>query len=253
MATRSGGSRSTSAGTSRAGRLTFRLSQEDRRDLPQPVPRRPRSPTVSLGEYVMGGAAARGDKPALIDGPSGAVMTYAELAERVGRGRRRPEAGRRRRQGRRRRAAGAQLRRMGDRLPRGDPRSAQTVTPLAPGPDGRQRSRRQIATAERPAARSWRPALRDNVAGAGLEPCLCARRPAGGPRAAGARDRPRRRPRGAAVLERHHRALQGRDADPPQHRGEPASRSGRDATGSPTTTSDRACCRSSTSTADRWC
>jgi len=40
-------------------------------------------PHVSLTEYVVGGAAARGDKPALIDGPSGAVMTYAELAERV--------------------------------------------------------------------------------------------------------------------------------------------------------------------------
>jgi acyl-CoA synthetase (AMP-forming)/AMP-acid ligase II len=40
-------------------------------------------PAASLGEYVLGGAAARGDKPALIDGASGAVTTYAELAERI--------------------------------------------------------------------------------------------------------------------------------------------------------------------------
>ena len=40
-------------------------------------------PDVSLTEYVLGGAAGRGDKPALIDGAGGAVTTYAELAERV--------------------------------------------------------------------------------------------------------------------------------------------------------------------------
>jgi acyl-CoA synthetase (AMP-forming)/AMP-acid ligase II len=40
-------------------------------------------PELSLTEYVLGGAAERGDKPALIDGVSGAVTTYAELAERV--------------------------------------------------------------------------------------------------------------------------------------------------------------------------
>jgi len=41
-------------------------------------------PDVSLTEYVLGGAAARGDAPALIDGGSGAVTTFAELAARVG-------------------------------------------------------------------------------------------------------------------------------------------------------------------------
>ena len=40
-------------------------------------------PDVSLTEYVLGGAEERGDKPALIDGASGAVTTYAELAQRV--------------------------------------------------------------------------------------------------------------------------------------------------------------------------
>jgi acyl-CoA synthetase (AMP-forming)/AMP-acid ligase II len=41
-------------------------------------------PDVSLTEYVLGGAAARGDKPALVDGATGEVTTYAQLAERVG-------------------------------------------------------------------------------------------------------------------------------------------------------------------------
>jgi acyl-CoA synthetase (AMP-forming)/AMP-acid ligase II len=40
-------------------------------------------PDVSLTEYVLGGAERHGGKPALIDGASGAVTTYAELAERV--------------------------------------------------------------------------------------------------------------------------------------------------------------------------
>jgi acyl-CoA synthetase (AMP-forming)/AMP-acid ligase II len=40
-------------------------------------------PQVSLTEYVLGGAEERGDKPALIDGASGAAMTYGELARRV--------------------------------------------------------------------------------------------------------------------------------------------------------------------------
>ena len=37
-------------------------------------------PDVSVTEYVLGEAAGRGEKPALIDGASGAVTTYAELA-----------------------------------------------------------------------------------------------------------------------------------------------------------------------------
>src|SRR5918995_913345 len=42
-------------------------------------------PDVSLSEYVLGGAVARGDKPALIDGASGAITTYAEFADQVAR------------------------------------------------------------------------------------------------------------------------------------------------------------------------
>ncbi|MGH2807016.1 MAG: 4-coumarate--CoA ligase family protein [Actinomycetota bacterium] len=37
-------------------------------------------PDVGLTEFVLGGAAARGDKPALIDGPTGRTITYGELA-----------------------------------------------------------------------------------------------------------------------------------------------------------------------------
>jgi acyl-CoA synthetase (AMP-forming)/AMP-acid ligase II len=40
-------------------------------------------PNLSLADYVLGGARARGDHPALIDGASGEVTTYAELADRV--------------------------------------------------------------------------------------------------------------------------------------------------------------------------
>src|SRR5215207_2202807 len=42
-------------------------------------------PAVSLPEYGLGGVAERGDKPALVDGATGAVTTYAELADQVAR------------------------------------------------------------------------------------------------------------------------------------------------------------------------
>lgn len=40
-------------------------------------------PDVSLPAYVLAGAAGRGDRPALIDGPSGRTLTYVDLAEQV--------------------------------------------------------------------------------------------------------------------------------------------------------------------------
>jgi acyl-CoA synthetase (AMP-forming)/AMP-acid ligase II len=40
-------------------------------------------PEVTLTEHVVGGAAARGDHPAFIDGISGEATTYAELAAKV--------------------------------------------------------------------------------------------------------------------------------------------------------------------------
>jgi hypothetical protein len=36
---------------------------------------------VPLHDFVLEGAASRGDRPALIDGPTGRVLTYAELAD----------------------------------------------------------------------------------------------------------------------------------------------------------------------------
>jgi acyl-CoA synthetase (AMP-forming)/AMP-acid ligase II len=42
-------------------------------------------PNVTLPEFVLGEAAGRGDKPALIDGPSGRTITYAGLAAGVDR------------------------------------------------------------------------------------------------------------------------------------------------------------------------
>lgn len=40
-------------------------------------------PDVSLPAYVLARAAGRGDRPALIDGPSGRTLTYADLAGQV--------------------------------------------------------------------------------------------------------------------------------------------------------------------------
>jgi acyl-CoA synthetase (AMP-forming)/AMP-acid ligase II len=40
-------------------------------------------PDVTLTEHVLGGATGRGDEPAFIDGASGEVTTYAQLAARV--------------------------------------------------------------------------------------------------------------------------------------------------------------------------
>jgi acyl-CoA synthetase (AMP-forming)/AMP-acid ligase II len=40
-------------------------------------------PDVAMPEYVMGGAAARGDHPAIVDTASGELTTYAELAAKV--------------------------------------------------------------------------------------------------------------------------------------------------------------------------
>ena len=40
-------------------------------------------PDVSITEYVLRHAARLGDKPALIDGPSGRTLTYRQLSEGV--------------------------------------------------------------------------------------------------------------------------------------------------------------------------
>jgi acyl-CoA synthetase (AMP-forming)/AMP-acid ligase II len=40
-------------------------------------------PDLAMSEYVLGGAAARGDHPAFIDGPTGEVTTFAEFVAQV--------------------------------------------------------------------------------------------------------------------------------------------------------------------------
>jgi acyl-CoA synthetase (AMP-forming)/AMP-acid ligase II len=40
-------------------------------------------PEVTITEFVLGAAARRGDKPAIIDGSTGRTLTYAELASSV--------------------------------------------------------------------------------------------------------------------------------------------------------------------------
>ena len=42
-------------------------------------------PETSLSSFVLERAGARGDKPALIDGPSGRTITYAQLPALIGR------------------------------------------------------------------------------------------------------------------------------------------------------------------------
>ncbi len=40
-------------------------------------------PVIDVTSFVLEDAVARADKPALIDGPTGRVLTYGELADRV--------------------------------------------------------------------------------------------------------------------------------------------------------------------------
>src|SRR5207247_1665950 len=40
-------------------------------------------PEVSITEFVLGNAALRGDKPAIIDGPTGRTVSYAQLVDLV--------------------------------------------------------------------------------------------------------------------------------------------------------------------------
>ena len=49
-------------------------------------------PEVPVARYVLRHAARLGDKPALIDGPTGRTLTYGQLAESVRPSGRRPRA-----------------------------------------------------------------------------------------------------------------------------------------------------------------
>ena len=166
-------------------------------------------------EHVLGGAAARGDKPALIDGPTGAVTTYAELAARV-------------------RAVAAGLAELG--IGKGDavgllaPNSVDWPVAfhavIALGGDRHVDQPAADAGGDPQAARDAgaravivAEPLRGAVAGIERVIALEALPEAAARRRT--RRRPgSRRPRGAAVLVRHDRAAEGRDAHPPQPRRE---------------------------------
>ena len=188
-------------------------------------------PDVSITDYVLRHAARLGDKPALIDGPTGRTLTYRQLADGV----RRVAAGLHRRGfskgdvfaiyspnlpeygvamlGRRlagrdhhHRQSALHRRRAGQaarRLPRALPGDGAPVP--RQGHRGRGEGRRRGGLRVR--------------RGRGRAPVR--RAPPG--RRSGARGAHRSRPGPgrAAVLERHHRAAQGRDAHPPEPGGQP--------------------------------
>ena len=174
-------------------------------------------PAVSLSEYVLGGAAARGDKPALIDGADGTVTTYAELADRVARA-----------------AAGLAAEGIGpgDAVGLLGPNSpawavafhavvslgalVTSINPLLTPPE----VAKQLESAQAVAVIVAEP-LRGSLAEAGIErvftlEALPDAAPGGRPRDR----RPGARPRRAPVLQRHHRRVQGRHAHAPQPRRE---------------------------------
>ena len=190
-------------------------------------------PDVTLTDFVLGDAAARGERPAIVDAVSGAVLTYAQLAEDVdrcaaglaarglaaGRGRRHLRAQRarvRRRVSRRRPRRRDEhdrqraLHGRGGRVP-----AAHRRCPLPRDRPGTRRAGARGGAqppASRRSSRSATPPGRRRSR-------TCSRR-RGLPRR-GRRIDPATPRRRAAVLERHDRAPQGRHADAPQPRREP--------------------------------
>ena len=109
-------------------------------------------PAVALTEFVLEHAAEYGDKPALIDGPTGRTLDpRADSPAPIARRRRRPRRARLR-QGRRRRALRAQLARVRDRLPRRRRRSA----PCHDDQPGLHRRRARLPARARRGARAAR-------------------------------------------------------------------------------------------------
>ena len=193
-------------------------------------------PDVSLPSLVLARAGELGDKPALIDGPSGRTLTYGQLAEGV--------------------------RRVAPRLGRPRLRRGRRARPLQPEPAGvRGRLPRRVAGLAGSSRRSTRchrrragqpaqrlpgatflvtvPPFLDKALQAaravGRRGGVRLRRGRGRDAVRGAARRGRRRcpqveidPREdlvvAAVLERHDRPAQGRDAHAPQPGREPLSR-----------------------------
>ena len=187
-------------------------------------------PDVDITSFVLEHAAERGERPALIDGPSGRTITYGELGEQVAALARRRSPS----------AASARATSSAIYLPNVPEYAVAfhgaasaggrdtTANPLyTPSELGHQLDglRREAARSRSPT--SSRPRARP-PSEAGIEEIVVARRgrrrrprspTCSRARAAIARQDRHRPPNDlavAAVLERHHRPAQGRDADPPQ-------------------------------------
>ena len=186
-------------------------------------------PNVPLTDFVLARAGGLGDRPALIDGPSGRTITYAQLAESVARGR----------GGAGRRAASARATCSRIYAPN-LPEYAVAFHAVRDRPAASTRPPTRCCTADELAASSRD--CRRAVAGDDARHCL--RRRPRRPQAAGVRGGLRVGEADGAtpfasllatageppdvaidpaddlvalpVLQRHHRAAEGRDADPPQ-------------------------------------
>ena len=189
-------------------------------------------PEVPITEYVLRHAERLGDKPALIDGPTGRTLTYRQLKDGV----RQVAAGLAKRGlkpgdvlaiyspnlpeyalallgsaslggDHHHRQSAVHGRRAGEAAPglaRALPRDGAAIPRQGPGGRGEGRHRGHLR-------------VRDGGGGARRSRSSCRRRD----HAAGAADQPARRHRGPAVLERHHGPAEGRDADAQESRGEP--------------------------------
>ena len=184
-------------------------------------------PDVTLPAYVLGDAEARGDKPALIDGPTGRALSYAELVRAV----RSVAAGLAERgfgKRRRPRAVRPEHARVRGRLPRRG-RGWAASSRRSTRSTRRTSSRFQLEDAGARLAVTGAPCFEAACEEAGARGGLRARRRPIVRRPA-RRTRTRRRPTPAStrtdlvvlpVLERHDRAAEGRDADAPQPGREP--------------------------------
>ena len=187
---------------------------------------------TTLHRMVPSAAARFGDRPALVDGPSGTTVSYRLLAERV-QGVAAGLAATGFRPGRRARPVGAEPAPVGRGRPRRHGRRGTVTGPARPAraraghPAGR---RRGLGPGDRPVAGPGGPfaprpppgARWSCSAGRGRHPDRRGRRAPHQPGPAPTRHRGRPAP----LLERHHRAAQGRPADPrqPGHLGAPGRR-----------------------------
>ena len=196
------------------------------------------SPTSRFTAFLLGAAARRPDHPAVVDAATGRSLTYGDFAHQIERaaagfaaeGPRaratswrsspptRPSGSSPATARSRRAAWSAGSTRSGP--PTRSPRRSTTPAPGSSSPPAPSRRPHGPPPRRRASARGW-------CCSTGTAPdTLAARRPARLPRPGpGRRDRPGGRPRAAALLQRHHRPAQGRDAHPPRvHRQRAADR-----------------------------